>query len=43
MLTETRMISNWERRVSKPNAQAGILVALVDRHPELIDEIASPL
>ena len=39
--TETRTIANWEQGVSKPNAQAAILLALVDRHPELIDELAS--
>ncbi|MEW7849544.1 hypothetical protein AB2N08_12660 [Massilia aurea] len=36
--TEARTIANWEQGVSKPNAQAAILLALVDRHPELIDE-----
>ena len=38
--TEPRTIANWEQGVSKPNAQAAILIALVDRNPALIDEIA---
>lgn len=39
--TETRTIANWEQGVSKPNAQAAILLALVDRHPELLEVIAA--
>lgn len=39
--TEPRTIANWEQGVAKPNAQAAILLALVDRHPELLDEIAA--
>ncbi|MES2322576.1 MAG: transcriptional regulator [Pseudomonadota bacterium] len=38
---EPRTVANWEQGVSKPNAQASILIALVDRHPELLDVIAS--
>lgn len=37
--TETKTIANWEQGRSKPNAQAAILLRLVDRHPELLDEI----
>lgn len=39
--TEAKTIANWEQGRSKPNAQAAILLRLVDRHPELLDEIAS--
>lgn len=39
--TEAKTIANWEQGRSKPNAQAAILLKLVDRHPELLDEIAS--
>lgn len=39
--TEVRTIQNWEQGTAKPNAQAAILLALVDRHPELFDEIAA--
>lgn len=38
--TNARTIANWEQGVAKPNAQAAILLALVERHPELLDEIA---
>ena len=39
--TEVKTIANWEQGRSKPNAQAAILLKLVDRHPELLDEIAN--
>lgn len=39
--TEVKTIANWEQGRSKPNAQAAILLKLVDRHPELLDEIAT--
>jgi putative transcriptional regulator len=39
--TEVKTIKNWEQGRSKPNAQAAILVRLVDRHPELLEEIAT--
>lgn len=38
--TEPRTVANWEQGVSTPNAQATILLKLVDRHPELLKEIA---
>ena len=39
--TEVKTLENWEQGRSKPNAQAAILLKLVDRHPELLDEIAT--
>lgn len=39
--TEAKTIANWEQGRSRPNAQAAILLKLVDRHPELLDEIAT--
>ncbi|WP_426178085.1 helix-turn-helix domain-containing protein [Massilia sp. TWR1-2-2] len=39
--TEAKTIANWEQGRSKPNAQAAILLRLVDLHPELLDEIAT--
>ena len=39
--TEPRTVANWEQGVSTPNAQATILLKLVDRHPELLKEIAT--
>jgi putative transcriptional regulator len=38
---EPRTVANWEQGVSKPGAQASILIALVDRYPELLDDIAA--
>jgi putative transcriptional regulator len=38
--TEPKTIANWEQGVSKPNAQAAILLTLVERHPELLAELA---
>ena len=39
--TEVRTIANWEQGVSSPSAQASILLRLVDRYPQLLDEIAT--
>ena len=39
--TEARTVANWEQGVSKPNAQAAILMKLVERHPNLLEEIAT--
>jgi putative transcriptional regulator len=38
---EPRTVANWEQGVSTPNAQAAILLKLVERHPELLAEIAT--
>jgi putative transcriptional regulator len=37
---EAKTVANWEQGVSRPNAQASILIKLVAKHPELLDEIA---
>lgn len=39
--TTTQTIKNWEQGIAKPNAQAAILLSLIDRNPELIDDIAA--
>lgn len=39
--TEPRTIKNWEQGIAKPNAQAAILLNLIDRNPALLDEIAA--
>jgi putative transcriptional regulator len=39
--TEVRTIANWEQGVSIPNAQASILLRLVEKYPKLLDEIAA--
>ena len=41
MRTAVKTVANWEQGRSRPNAQAAILLRLVDRHPELLEEIAS--
>jgi len=38
---EPKTIANWEQGVSKVNPLAAILLTLVDRHPELLEEIAT--
>lgn len=39
--TEPRTIQNWEQGISKPNAQAAILLGLIDRDPTILDDIAA--
>lgn len=34
-------IKNWEQGTAKPNAQAAILLSLIDRDPKLLDTIAA--
>jgi putative transcriptional regulator len=36
-----RTVANWEQGVSQPNAQAVILIRLIERHPALLQEIAT--
>ncbi len=39
--TKPQTIRNWEQGTAKPNAQAAILLSLIDRNPGLLDEIAA--
>ncbi|WP_208280341.1 helix-turn-helix domain-containing protein [Massilia oculi] len=39
--TNPQTIKNWEQGTAKPNAQAAILLSLIDRNPQLIEEIAA--
>lgn len=39
--TNPQTIKNWEQGTAKPNAQAAILLSLIERNPRLIDEIAA--
>lgn len=39
--TEPRTIQNWEQGISKPNAQAAILLGLIDRDHTILDDIAA--
>lgn len=41
MRIEVKTVANWEQGRSKPNAQAAILLMLIDRNPELLKEIAA--
>jgi putative transcriptional regulator len=39
--TNLRTLENWEQGRAKPNAQAALLIHLVDRYPDTIKKIAS--
>jgi putative transcriptional regulator len=39
--TKPQTIKNWEQGTARPNAQAAILLSLIDRNPKLLDEIAA--
>lgn len=39
--TKVQTVKNWEQGIAKPNDQAAILLALIDRNPKLLDEIAA--
>jgi len=39
--TQPQTIKNWEQGTAKPNAQAAILLSLIDRDPTLLDAIAA--
>jgi putative transcriptional regulator len=36
-----RTYQNWEQGKSKPNAQAALLIRLVERHPETLEHLAA--
>lgn len=38
---EERTVADWEQGLSRPDAHATILLRLVERHPELLQEIAA--
>jgi len=38
---QPQTIKNWEQGTAKPNAQAAILLSLIDRDPTLLDAIAA--
>lgn len=40
MRTEAKTVANWEQGRSKPNAQAALLIRLVEKYPETIDHLA---
>ena len=39
--TNLRTLENWEQGRAKPNAQAALLIHLVDRYPDTVEKIAS--
>ncbi|HLR29509.1 MAG TPA: transcriptional regulator [Paenalcaligenes sp.] len=39
--TNPRTLENWEQGRAKPNAQASLLIRLVQRYPDTIDRLAS--
>jgi putative transcriptional regulator len=39
--TNLRTLENWEQGRAKPNAQAALLIYLVDRYPDTVEKIAA--
>jgi len=39
--TKPQTIKNWEQGTARPNAQAAILLSLIERDPTLLDAIAA--
>ena len=39
--TNDRTYQNWEQGKSKPNAQAALLIKLVEKHPETFEHLAA--
>lgn len=38
--TNPRTLENWEQNRAKPNAQAALLIRLVERYPDFMDRLA---
>jgi putative transcriptional regulator len=38
--TNARTLENWEQGRAKPNAQAALLIGLVEKHPELVERLS---
>ena len=36
-----RTYQNWEQDASKPNAQAAVLLKLIENNPEIFDQLAA--
>jgi putative transcriptional regulator len=39
--TNVRTVENWEQGRAKPNAQAALLIRLVDRYPDTVKRLAA--
>ena len=38
---QSRTLENWEQGRTKPNAQAVLLLRLVQKHPDMVDRLAA--
>mgnify|MGYP000182740652 FL=1 len=38
--TSVETLRNWEQDKAKPNAQAALLIKLVDQYPDMVDRLA---
>jgi putative transcriptional regulator len=38
--TKSRTLENWEQGRAKPNAQAALLISLVNKFPDLVEKLA---
>lgn len=39
--TSVETLRNWEQDKAKPNAQAALLIKLVEQYPDMVDRLAS--
>jgi putative transcriptional regulator len=39
--TRVRTLENWEQGRAKPNAQAALLIRLVQRYPDTVERLAT--
>ena len=39
--TNVRTLENWEQGRAKPNAQAALLIRLVQRYPDTVERLAA--
>jgi len=41
MRTNPRTLENWEQGRAKPNAQAALIIKLVEQYPDTVDRLAT--
>jgi putative transcriptional regulator len=39
--TNPRTLENWEQGLARPNAQAALLIKLVERYPDTVERLAA--
>lgn len=39
--TSTSTLRNWEQEKARPNAQAALLIKLVERYPDMVERLAA--